>query len=141
MLIKYAFIGNQRGRADECINRRAFFHASLKSDARQFGKAVQGHWGIENSLHGVLDVILREDECRIQGGEAAEDLCTLRHFAFNLLKQENTLKKGIKQKRLRAGWDEIIPIALRYCLDKILLMFLPWRMRYCCDCLSRCYLL
>jgi hypothetical protein len=91
-------------------------------------------------LHRVLDVILCEDECRIRGGEAAEDLCTLRHFAFNLLKQENTLKKGIKQKRLKAGWDDTYR-AKRYCLDKILLMLLPWRVGYCRDCLSRCYLL
>ncbi|MGH7775206.1 MAG: ISAs1 family transposase, partial [Candidatus Binatia bacterium] len=38
-------------------------------------------------------------------GEAAENLCTLRHFALNLLKQEKTLKKGIK-KRLKAGWHD-----------------------------------
>jgi hypothetical protein len=65
-----------------------------------------GSLGIENSLHWVLDVILREDECLIRGGEAAEDLCTLGHFAFNLLKPENTLKKGIKQKWLKTGWDD-----------------------------------
>src|SRR6184192_202276 len=55
---------------------------------------------------GFLDVTLREDECRIRRGEAAENFCTLRHFAFNLLKQEKTLKKSIKQKRIKAGWDD-----------------------------------
>ena len=85
---------------------RRYYIASLKSDARQFGHAVGGHWGIENSWHWVLDVTLREDECRIRRGEAAENFCTLRHFAFNLLKQEKTLKKSIKQKRLKASWDD-----------------------------------
>src|ERR671918_2234650 len=66
----------------------------------------RSHSGIENSLHWVLDVTLREDECRIRRGEAAGNFCTLRHFAFNLLKQEKTLKKSIKQKRLKAGWDD-----------------------------------
>jgi predicted transposase YbfD/YdcC len=67
---------------------------------------VRTHWGIENSVHWVLDVTLREDACRIRRGEAAENLVTLRHFALNLLKAEKTMKKGIKQKRLKAGWDD-----------------------------------
>lgn len=83
-----------------------YYIASLPSDARQFGKAVRTHWGIENSVHWVLDVTLREDECRIRRGEAAENLATLRHFVLNLLKAEKTMKKGIKQKRLKAGWDD-----------------------------------
>jgi predicted transposase YbfD/YdcC len=97
---------SERHLGDKVSVERRYYIASLKSDARQFGQAVRGHWGIENSLHWVLDVTLREDECRIRRGEAAENFCTLRHFAFNLLKQEKTLKKSIKQKRLKAGWDD-----------------------------------
>jgi predicted transposase YbfD/YdcC len=96
----------ERHLGDKLTVERRYYIASLKSDARQFGQAVRGHWGIENSLHWVLDVTLREDECRIRRGEAAENFCTLRHFAFNLLKQEKTLKKSLKQKRLKAGWDD-----------------------------------
>jgi predicted transposase YbfD/YdcC len=92
---------------DEKVSvERRYYIASLPSDARQFGKAVRTHWGIENSLHWVLDVTLREDQCRIRRGEAAENLATLRHFALNLLKAEKSMKKGIKQKRLKAGWDD-----------------------------------
>lgn len=79
--------------------------ASLPNNARQFGHAVRSHWGIENSLHWILDVTLREDECCIRRGDAAENLCTLRHFALNLLKRENTLTK-IRQKRLKAAWND-----------------------------------
>ena len=91
---------------DKLTVERRYSIASLKSEARQFGQAVRGHWGIENSLHWVLDVTLREDEGRLRRGEAAENFCTLRHFAFNLLNQEKTLKKSVKQKRLKAGWDD-----------------------------------
>src|SRR5919106_600257 len=96
----------ERHLGDKLTVERRYYIASLTSDARQCGQAVRGHWGLENSLHWVLDVTLREDECRIRRGEAAENFCTLRHFAFNLLKQEKTLKKSIKQKRLKAGWDD-----------------------------------
>jgi predicted transposase YbfD/YdcC len=66
---------------------------------------VRGHWGIENNLHWVLDVAFREDESRIRGGHAAENMGRLRHIALNLLKQEKSSKVGVKTKRLRAGWD------------------------------------
>jgi predicted transposase YbfD/YdcC len=85
---------------------RRYYITSLRSDAKHIGHAARGHWGVENTLHWTLDVTFREDECRIRRGEAAENLCTLRHFALNLLKQETTSKKSIKQKRLSAAWDD-----------------------------------
>jgi hypothetical protein len=54
-----------------------------------------------------LDIAFREDECRIRKECGAQNLAILRHIALNLLKQEKTAKMGIKNKRLRAGWDEI----------------------------------
>ena len=67
--------------------------------------AIRGHWGIENSLHWVLDISFREDESRVRTGNAAENLALIRHMALNLLKQDNTSKVSIKGKRKRAGWD------------------------------------
>jgi hypothetical protein len=48
----------------------------------------------------------REDGSRLRRGEAAHYFALLRRLALNLLKRETSLKKGIKQKRLKAGWDE-----------------------------------
>ena len=73
--------------------------------AEQFAKYKRGHWAIENSLHWVLDIAFREDEGRVRKDHAAENLNIIRHMALNLLKQEKTLKWGIKTKRLRCGWD------------------------------------
>ena len=83
-----------------------YYIGSIPPQAALFAKAVRGHWGIENSLHWVLDVAFREDECRVRKGYGAENLAVLRHIALNAVKQEKTAKLGVKNKRLRAGWDE-----------------------------------
>jgi predicted transposase YbfD/YdcC len=80
--------------------------SSLTEDAEAFGKAVRGHWAIENELHWVLDVAFREDECRVRTRHAAENFALLRRLALHLLRQDTSVKVGIKAKRLRAGWDE-----------------------------------
>jgi predicted transposase YbfD/YdcC len=67
---------------------------------------VRGHWGIENNLHWQLDVTFQEDQCRIRTGHADANFSILRRTALSMLKNESTLKVGIKNKRLTAGWDE-----------------------------------
>lgn len=67
--------------------------------------AVRQHWGIENSLHYVLDVSLDEDACRIRKDDGAEMFAMMRHIALNMLQQEKTCGRGIKARRKLAGWD------------------------------------
>jgi len=66
---------------------------------------ARSHWGIENGLHWVLDVAFREDDCRVRAGHAGENFAVMRHIALNLLKAVKGTKIGIKNRRLRAGWD------------------------------------
>lgn len=82
-----------------------YYISSLKGNARQLLWAIRGHWGIENSLHWVLDIAFREDDSRVRKDNSPENLAVLRHIALNLLKQDKSLKVGIKAKRKRAGWD------------------------------------
>jgi predicted transposase YbfD/YdcC len=83
-----------------------YYISSLAGNAERLLRATRTHWAIENSLHWVLDIAFREDECRVRKDHGPQNLVILRHIAVNLLKQEKTAKVGISNKRLRAGWDE-----------------------------------
>ena len=78
---------------------------SLKADAGKFAKAVRGHWGVENGLHWVLDVVFGEDQSRARTGHAAENLAATRRLAVSLLRRDNTCRRSIKGKLVRAAID------------------------------------
>jgi predicted transposase YbfD/YdcC len=81
-----------------------YFIASLPSKVKQFAGAVRGHWGIENGLHWVLDVVFGEDASAIHVGHAPENFGFLRRFVVSLLKRD-TSKGSLRGKRKRAGWS------------------------------------
>lgn len=66
-----------------------YYISSRKLDTKVFGQAVRSHWGIENSLHWVLDVSMSEDACQIYRGNAPEILASTRQLGLNMLKIRN----------------------------------------------------
>lgn len=90
---------------DDVTSEIRYYISSLAGDAAQFGRAVRTHWQIENCVHWVLDISFREDDCRIRTGSGPQNMAVLRHIALNLLGQEQSAKCGIKNKRLKAAWD------------------------------------
>jgi predicted transposase YbfD/YdcC len=82
-----------------------YYISSLPAQAAMLNQRVRAHWGIENSLHWVLDVAFEEDDCRIRVGDGAQNFAILRRIALNLLKQDRSTKLGIANKRLKAAWD------------------------------------
>lgn len=73
--------------------------------AADLNHLARGHWGIENQLHWVLDVIMNEDQARARKDNAPENLVLLRRLALNIIKP-NRNKGSNRLKFKRAGWDD-----------------------------------
>ena len=72
--------------------------------AEEMLKWVRSHWGIENSLHWVLDVVFKEDASRIHKGYGAQNMAVLRHLALNIINQEESCVDSVKGKQQCAAW-------------------------------------
>jgi predicted transposase YbfD/YdcC len=82
-----------------------FFIGSATASAKDYATWIRGHWGIENKLHWVLDVIFREDESRVRKGNGTRNLALLRRIAVSLLGNEKATKLSIRCKRKKAARD------------------------------------
>jgi predicted transposase YbfD/YdcC len=108
---------------DRCRFETRYYITSAKLTAEAAAQAVRGHWGIENQLHWVLDVVFSEDQSRLRKGHGARNMALVRHFAINLVRkadepvrQRSGLRRKIakpaapkptslKLRRKFAGWD------------------------------------
>jgi len=101
-----AMLVSTRMVAGKETQKTRYYISSLPADPKRLLHIVRRHWAIENELHWVLDVALKEDHSRVRKDQAPENLAVLRHIALNLLKQEKTAKGGIHAKQLQAAWKE-----------------------------------
>ena len=85
---------------------KRFYISSLVTSPEEFLTYIRGHWGIETSLHWILDVVMKEDDSRIRSNYGQEVFSTLRRMALNYLREEKTGKGSIKSKQLKAALDE-----------------------------------
>lgn len=109
---------------DRCRFDTRYYVSSALLTAQRAAEAVRGHWGIENSLHWVLDVVFADDQSRLRKGHGAHTMAIVRHFAVNLvrsapnpirpepLKPQRRPNPGsiarpmsLKLRRKVAGWD------------------------------------
>jgi predicted transposase YbfD/YdcC len=109
---------------DRCRFDTRFYVSSASLTAQRAATAIRGHWGIENSLHWVLDVVFADDQSRLRKGHGAKTMAIIRHFAINLvrsapnpprpepLKPQRRPKPGaiprpmsLKLRRKVASWD------------------------------------
>jgi len=90
------------GEQNSC--EKHYYLSSRKMAAKKFLEAVWGHWGIENSLHWVLDVVFDEDGTRVRTDHGPDNFGLIRRMAISMLKAEESLG-SIQVKRLKAGWD------------------------------------
>ena len=87
------------------LERSYYIVSDPKATAESVGRAIRSHWGIENSLHWVLDVTFREDQCRIRAGNAAENLSVMRHLVMNLMRTAPGKKRSMAKRRQLCGWN------------------------------------
>jgi len=79
--------------------------AAQKGGIMRFVRGTRSHWGIENCVHWVLDMVFNEDGCRIRKDNAPENMAVMRHIALNLFRQDKSTSRSIKGKRLLASWE------------------------------------
>lgn len=81
-----------------------YYISSLSMSAASANYAVRSHWGIENKLHWVLDVMLKEDQARVRTQNGAKNMAIVRHMTTNLLRLP-TEKSSLKVRRKKAAWS------------------------------------
>lgn len=82
-----------------------YYITSLVMLAVLLGPIVRGHWAIENSLHWVMDMLFRDDECRVRTNHAPANFTTIKHMALNLLRRPAG-KQSLRGRRKAASWDD-----------------------------------
>lgn len=104
-LAAIGMITSETERGDKIEQQTRYFLCSTKLDVETFARAVRGHWGIENGLHWVLDVVFRDDLARLRTGHGPANMAVIRHAALNLLNQAKPTI-SLKNRRKKAGWNQ-----------------------------------
>jgi len=102
--------GSRHGRSTREISGKIeqetrYYITSLVILAHLLGPVVRSHWAIENSLHWVMGMVFRDDECRVRTDHAPANFTTIKHMALNLLKRKPA-KQSLRGRRKAAGWDD-----------------------------------
>jgi predicted transposase YbfD/YdcC len=96
---------------DKIERETRFYVTSLALLASLIGPYIRDHWAVENSLHWVLDMVFRDDECRLRTDNAPANFTTLKHMALNLIRRAKS-KDSIRLRRKVAAWDDQFLVSL-----------------------------
>ena len=98
-------VDSQRESDEKLQHETRFYITSLTLLASVVGPMIRDHWMVENGLHWLMDMMFRDDECRIRTEHAPANFTTLRHMANNLYRRSSA-KDSMRLKRKTAGWDD-----------------------------------
>ena len=104
-LTSVVMVESTREIGDKIERETRYYVTSLALLASLIGPYIRDHWAIENSLHWVLDMVFRDDECRLRTDNAPANFTTLKHMALNLIRRAKT-KDSIRLRRKVAAWDD-----------------------------------
>jgi predicted transposase YbfD/YdcC len=100
-----AIVESTREFGDKVERETRYYITSLVMLAHLLGPVIRSHWAIENSLHWVMDMVFRDDECRVRTNHAPANFTTVKHMAYNLLRKPSG-KDSFRVRRKVAGWDD-----------------------------------
>lgn len=98
-------VDSTREIGDKIERETRFYITSLLLLAIQMGPIVRSHWAVENSLHWVMDMVFRDDECRVRTEHAPANFTTIKHIATNLLRRDSS-KHSLRARPKVAAWDD-----------------------------------
>jgi predicted transposase YbfD/YdcC len=98
-------VESQRETAAKSETETRFYISSLVLLANALGPIIRSHWMIENGLHWVLDMVLRDDECRVRTDNAPANLAVVKHIALNVLRTGKS-NDPLRMRRKVAAWDD-----------------------------------
>jgi predicted transposase YbfD/YdcC len=104
-------VESTRQTGDKIERETRFYITSLALMAVHISAFVRAHWAVENSLHWVMDMVFRDDECRLRTDNAPANFTTLKHIALNLIRRA-TSKDSIRLRRKVAAWDDEFLVSL-----------------------------
>ena len=90
---------------DKLERETRVYITSLLLPASPLAPIIRGHWAIENSLYWVMDMVFRDDECRLWIDHAPANFCTIKPMSQNLIRRAPG-KTSMRQKRMTAGWGD-----------------------------------
>ena len=104
-LAMIAMVESRTERAGRIEQERRYYLSSAKLDARTFAAAVRAHWGIENRLHWVLDVVFHDDLARLRTGHGPQNMAVVKHMAMNMVRAA-TDRHSLKVRRKKANLND-----------------------------------
>ena len=101
-LAMIGMVESRTERSGKIEHERRYYLSSAKLDAKTFAYAVRAHWGIENRLHWVLDVVFHDDLARLRTGHGPQNMAVVKHMTMNLVRNPKD-KHSLKVRRKLAN--------------------------------------
>ncbi|MCA3315820.1 MAG: ISAs1 family transposase [Roseomonas sp.] len=113
-LAMIAMVETRTERSGRIEQERRFYLSSARLDAKTFAAAVRGHWGIENRLHWVLDVVFHDDLARLRTGNGPQNMAAIKHMALNMIRNaEDTHSLKVRRKKAALNSEYLASLLLR----------------------------
>jgi predicted transposase YbfD/YdcC len=103
-LAMIGMVESRTERGGKIEHERRYYLCSAKLDAETFARVVRAHWGVENRLHWVLDVVFHDDLARLRSGHGPENMAIVKHMALNLMRSTKATA-SLKVRRKKAAWN------------------------------------